>query len=270
MGRITARGLSSLVSIALLLAAGPAAALGGSGLITITFDNGVFDPNPPPGNEPTPSIFEEGALYEGFWFVNAGTPGGSSTLAHTHILWSDSAQSLIDVPHSWRNDMMGARISMLDGSSFRVVSIDYRILERLPSDGTDPNSQFARLPWSTPWQEVQLLLSDDPNPATPDFPSFEAQWDAFDIDDGSQFALPGGGFEPRWVAAGTPIRTLQVTGFDDVTEIYLGHTGAYVLFDNIVLEVLGGGGNGTIPEPGTGLLLGAGLGLLALRRRSLR
>lgn len=233
-------------------------------LITITIEGGTFDPNPPSGLTGTPSFTEAGALYEGFWFDDAGTPAATHNIGHTHVQWDDKALSLVDIPHSWRNGMQGVRLSMLDNSAFDVVSIDYRIYERLPFDGPDPHSQFARLPWSHPWDDVQLLLSTAADPVTPDFASFEAQWTAFGIDDGSEFDLGGGLTDPYRPAASVPFQTLQLTGFDDVTEIFIGHTGALVAIDNIVIAPKAGGG---VPEPGTGILLGMGLGMLASRRR---
>ena len=172
--------------------------------------------------------------------------------------------SLVDNPHSWRNGLQGAHISLLDGSAFRLVSIDYRLYERLPPAGPDPNDQFARLPWSQPWDDVHLLLSENADPMTPDFATFEAQWTAFAIDDHTELEIGGGLTDPYQPAASSPWRTLQISGFDDITEIFIAHTGAHVAFDNIVIAPSGGGG---IPEPGTGILLGTGLGLLAARRR---
>jgi len=263
------RPLASLLTPLLipLLGLSSLALPGEAAAITITLDGGTFDPNPPPGLTSTPSVYEAGALYEGFWYDDAGTPGAVHNIGHTHVTWSDFAYSLIDNPHSWRDGMQGARISLLDGSAFRVVSIDYRVRERLPSDGADPASQFARLPWSYAWNDVQLLLAENPDPVTPDFASFEAQWTAFAIDSGSEFDLGGGLTDPYRTAVDEPWRTIQLTGFDNVTEIFIGHTGAHVSFDNIVIAPVSLGGSAA-PEPGTAVLLGTGLVLLASRRRA--
>ncbi len=261
---LAARRIAALAATLAITLPGLAAA--NTSFVTITFENGYFDPNPPPGIQGTPAWYQAGALYEGFWFDDAGSPAATShPEVHTHLLWDDRALSIVDNPHSWRDGMQGARISLLDSSEFRVVSIDYRLHRRLPLDGEDPNSQFARLPWSYDWADAQLLLSDAVDPATPDFASFEAQWTAFSIDDGSQYEIPGGGgaTDPWRPSDSLAWQTLQVTGFAQVTEFYIGSTAHGVGIDNIVIEPLGGG---SIPEPGTATLLGMGLALLCARR----
>lgn len=252
---------AALTSIGLLLAAAVLPGAAAAAPITITFEGGVYDPDPPVTGEHGPyDLLENGTRYAGFWLTDPGTPGGGEVGGHTHVLWDDRAWSLVDTPHSWRDGMQGGRVSLLDGSAFRVVSIDYHVTRRLPWDGTDPASQFALLPWSTGWENVQLVLSADPDPSTPDFATFEAQWTAFAIDDGSQFERADGTFDPWRTAADSPWRTLMVTGFDAVTELYIGHTGANVEIDTIVIEPVT---KIPVPEPGTAVLLSLGLAMLS-------
>jgi hypothetical protein len=256
---------AALTSIGLLLGVAVLPVAADAASITITFEGGVYDPNPPVTGPHGPyDLLEDGARYAGFWLTDPGTPEGAEIGGHTHVLWDDRAWSLVDMPHSWRDGMQGGRVSLLDGSPFRVVSIDYHVTRRLPWDGPDPASQFALLPWSTGWENVQLMLSADPDPSTPDFATFEAQWSAFAIDDGSQFERADGTFDPWRTAADSPWRTLMVTGFDAVTELYIGHTGADVEIDTIVIERVT---TIPVPEPGTALLLSLGLGLLSADRR---
>jgi len=266
MPHLPSRALATLSCLVGLVLVTPSAALAAT--ITITFENGFYDPNPPATGQHGPyDYLEAGARYAGFWFEQAGTPGGYEEVGHTHILWDDRASSLVDNPHSWWSAMQGGVVTMQDGSPFTLVSIDYRLSRREPWDGPDPNSQFARLPWSYAYDDVQLLLSEDASAATPDFASFESQWTAFGIDDGSQRDLGGGVFDPYWTASESPWRTLSPTGFTDIDRLFIGHSGADVQIDSIVIET-GGGGGGEVPEPGTALLVSLGLAILAARRRA--
>lgn len=262
--RVT-RAISLWLTLGLAGAGLLAPGLAAADTITITFENGFYDPNPPATGQHGPyDYLEAGARYAGFWFENAGTPTGTPVVGHTHFLWDDSAMSVVDNPHSWQGGMQGGVISLLDGASFSVVSIDYRVTRRAPWDYPDPNSQLALLPWSYALDDVQMMLATSPTAATPDFASFESQWTSFSIDDGSQRDLGGGVFDPLQTAADSPWRTLSVSGFENVSQLFIGHTGTDVAIDSIVLEV--GGGVAT-PEPGTAVLVSVGLGILAGRRR---
>lgn len=262
---LTARRVAALAATLAITLPGLAAA--NTSFVTITFDSGYFDPNPPVGTDGTPDHYEAGAIAAGFWWDDAGTPAASiNPLPHTHIEFDNESFSLVAVPHSWRDALQGLRISLADDSPFSVVSVDYRLERRDPP----PNQAFAlrRLPWSYALDDVQLILAENPSPATPDFVTFESQWSTFSIDDGSVLDLGGGLTDPLQPAASTMWQTMPITGLDDVTQFYISHTGAAVMIDNIVLSVPDGGSG--IPEPSTAVLLGLGLGIIGARERSKR
>jgi hypothetical protein len=262
-----ARGLFKLLT--LFLASGStllAGSLAGAVPVTIEFDadSGYYDPNHPGGGQHGPyDWLENGARYSAWWLNNVGTPGGGSEVGHTHIVGeNDSVYPLVgDLQHSWRNDLQGTTVSLESGMAFDVVSIDIRIMSR-DTPANDPYN-MQRLPWSFDVANTHLLLTANPlNPVAPDLSTFEAQFTAFDIDDGSIWDNGDGTFDPNR-PADELFHTVTISGFDNLTSFSLSHTGGLVWIDNIVLEV--GGSN--IPEPGTALLLGLGLAGLGLSPR---
>lgn len=252
----------SLAGAATLVGASVAAAVP----VTIEFDadTGYYDPNHPGGGQHGPyDWIENGARYSGWWLNSVGTPGGGSEVGHTHIVGeNDSVYPLVgDMQHSWRHDLQGTTVSMLNGASFDVVSIDIRILSR-DTPPFDPYNML-RLPWSFDVNNAHLLLSnDEPDPVAADFAAFEAQFSAFDIDDGSIWDNGDGTFDPN-LPADELFHTIAISGFDNINQFSISHSAGLVWIDNIVLEVHDGT---PIPEPGTALLLG--LGLVGLSRRT--
>lgn len=249
------------VLLPLLLAAGPAASL----VITFEEPAGLYDPDHPGGGEHGPyDWIEAGARYSGFWLTQVGTPDGGSQIGHTHLASTIYSGHIGDQPHSWVGDLQGGVVSLIGGGAFDVVSIDYRIVSRETPPNVDPWTYFEqRLPWSRPVEDVHLLLATEVDPAAPDFATFESQFTAFDIDDGSVLDLGGGEVDWRRPAAEVPQRTLTVSGFENVTEFYITHTGNYVVIDDIVIVPHAV----AVPEPGSATLVALGLGILALPGR---
>ena len=240
-------------------------------LVTITFNpnEGAFDPTPrPPGATGRPDFIQDGVRYAGFRHEDPGTPSGTDYwIAHTHIkgYFQSPIQGWADAPHSWRDELQGGLISVEDGSKFDLISIDYSIVERYPETPAPPSrSQFERLPWSQPEDDVAIIVAPDVQIATPTFADYESQWTAYSIDDGSEFDLGGGVTDPSRPAAGTPMGTLFFSGFDNLDQIFITHTGEEVLFGKVVIRVLDG--DAEVPEPGTALLLMTGLVWVGIRQ----
>ena len=237
-----------------------------SSIITIDFQGGEFDPNAPGSNIGRPAYLQDGARYDGFWMEDLGTPDAYYRFPHTHIRGGSlsPAGSTADYPHSWTDGLQGAFLTIEDGSSFELISIDYKILQRYPQPISP--SQFERLPWSFGLQDVQIVVAESVELVVPDFPSFESQWTAFPIDDGSELDLGGGLTDPAFPADGIPMQTLTFSGagFENLSQVYIGHTARELIFDNVVLRVLDDGTS--IPEPGTATLLLTGLVWVALRQ----
>ena len=238
-----------------------------SSMVTVTFQGGAFDTAPrPPGVIGRPDYLQAGVRYGAFWFEDVGTPEAYEKIPHTHV-WgglNSPAGSRADYPHSWRDGFQGALITIEDGSRFDLVSLDYKIIQRYPVPLTP--SQFERLPWSYPLDDVHILATESVEIATSDFVDFESQWTAVPIDDGSELDLGGGLTDPAFPAAGIPMQTLTFSGsdFENLSQIHIGMTGREMAFDNIVLRVLEDGTS--IPEPGTATLLLTGLVWVAIRQ----
>ena len=239
--------------------------------VTLTFDSaaGAYDPNHPGGGLHGPyDWIEAEARYAGFWHADVGTPWATTEIADTHLGGTgNGAPQIGDFQHSWRNGLQGSEISILDGRSFDIVSIDVILLRRQPEAGVSYAQQV--LPWSFAADDIQLLIAEGLNPATPDFASYESQFTSFDIDDGSVFDLGGGAFDPDRPAGGALASTVFPTGFQGLTRFYLAHSGARVVIDSIVLDVHEQQVGAVVPEPGTGILVAAGLGVLCTRRTAL-
>ena len=238
------RALAIFAITALLVAPG----VGSAALITLTFDDGAHDPTIVyPGGElhgPYDWIESNGIRAAGFWATDVGTPSAAFQLGHTHLQpnWSGRPDGRYERMHSWTDDLQGLNISLESGASFDVVSIDYSIRERT---STVPDLQ--RLPWATGPDDAQILLSTAFDPTVADL---ESQWTAFAIDD---FGLPY-----------SPWFTLDVSGFDNVSSVYLSQTIAGLGIDTIVLDVHN---VMPVPEPSTALLIGLGLAGLSRRGR---
>ena len=245
-------------------------------LVTITFSpsQGYFDDSPrPPGATGRPDFIQDGVRYAGFRFENPGTPTGDNYfVAHTHIrgMFQTAAGGWADAPHSFRDELQGARITVEDGSRFELVSIDYHIVARY--DATPPappvRSQFERLPWSQPEDDVAIIVAPEVQIATPTFQDFEDQWSVYSIDDGSHFDNGDGTTDPSRPAAGIPMQTLYFSGFENLEELFIAQTGRETIFDNLVIRIHDG--DSQIPEPGTALLIMTGLVWVGIRQARMR
>lgn len=261
---------SALAMAGLLLASSASAAT-----VTITFENGAGQYDPAVGlntlGEPNDWL-EDGTRYEGFWFDAAGRPWGTENPdAHTHIGNGNSSSggassgyTVGDELHSWRNGLQGGLVTLQDGMGFNVVSIDYRLTYREAPNNVSYQQEVLPY-WSFADDDIHLLVSSDAVAYAPDFATFEGYWDAYSIDDGSVFDNGDGTFNPKRPANGVLSGTVFPVGLTNITNLYIAHTGARVIIDNIVLEV-GSGVGGVIPEPNVAMLLGVGLLALAGRR----
>lgn len=215
--------------------------------VTLTFDSGAYDPTitSPSGIEHGPfDWLESGVRIAGFWAIDVGTAQGGYLQGHTHI---DSDPDILtgfaEKTHSWTGDLQGLEISLINGGTFDLVSIDYDI------EALDAWTDYQqRLPWSFAVEDPQIVVTESFDPSAPDF---ESQWTAFD-------ALEDGNWRTRdW-------HTLSVTGFDDVTSVMISQTAFLTWIDNIVIDVHGP--TVPVPEPSTAMLLGLGLAGLTRRR----
>lgn len=247
-----------------------ASTLASAEIVTIAFEigDGAYDPDHPMDGEHGPYDWEEnGARYSGWWLNDVGTPAGGDQVGHTHIVGeNDSVDPLVgDMQHAWRDDLQGTTVSFDEGYTFDVISIDVRILSRDSPPFDAYNMQ--RLPWSFALDEAQLLLKDDAvDPVAVDFATFEAQFDAVLIDDGSVWDNGDGTFDPNRPATET-FQTIQITGFEDLTRLEISHSAGLVWIDNIVLDV---DTSTPIPEPGMLPMLLGGVFLLTLAARERR
>ncbi len=225
--------------------------------LTLTFDLGFMDTTitDPTGDYHGPYAWlEGGARISGFWAQNVGTAQGAHVLGHIHP--SDHVGQPIEYApygymteytHSYAGDLQGLIISLENGGTFDLVSLDYDV-QFLEAPG-DP--WLERLPWSFAASDPQILLATSFDPSAPDF---ESQWTAFD-------AIS--------TAHGTPydvdFHTLDFSAaaFTNLTSIMISQTAAQTFFDNIVIDVHDG--LTPVPEPSTALLMAIGL---AARARS--
>lgn len=262
---------------ALLLVAAPLAAQS-STLVTMTFspgDGGYFDDAPRhPDATGKPDFIQNGVRYGGLRLVDPGTPSGDYDYIapHTHIrgMFQTAAGGWADGPHSWRDELQGARITIEDGSRFDLVSIDYHIVQRYhPTPPAPPGrSLFERLPWSQPADDVAIIVAPEVEIATPSFQDFEDQWSFYSIDDGSEFDNGDGTTDPSRPAAGIPMQTLYFSGFDNLDQLFIAQTGRETIFDNLVIRIHDG--DSQIPEPGTALLIMTGLVWVGIRQARTR
>jgi len=216
--------------------------------ITLTFDDGAYDETiPDPGGDqhgPYAWVESNGIRSAGFWGVDVGTPDAYFKQGHVHITpnYDGREDGRPERMHSWTNDLQGIYISLENGYTFDVISIDYSIFNR---DTTDPLAQ--RLGWATGPEDAQLLLSTSFDPTASDL---ESQWTKFAVDDDGRPYRP-------WF-------TRQIDGFDNLTGFYLSQTLFQLEVDSIVLNVHE---PAVVPEPTSALLLGMGFAALALRKR---
>jgi len=220
-------------------------------LVTLTFDSGGYDPTivAPSGAEHGPfDWIEAGVRIAGFWAADVATPDGTYLQGHTHLTSKPyNPPGLAERTHSLTGDLVGLEISLLNGGTFDLVSLDYDV-ETL--DTTDP--QLQRLPWSFDVGDPKIVISELFDPTASDF---ESQWTAYD-------ALEDGVFSSHdW-------HTLSVDDFQGVTRILISQTAFQTYLDNIVIDI--SAPPPATPEPPTTLLVGLGLVALARRRAPAR
>lgn len=218
--------------------------------ITLTFDSGAYDETivGPGGEFHGPfDWLESGARIAGFWALDVGTPGAGYGQGHTHIsLDSGNPTGLASSTHAWTGDLQGYEVSLLNGATFDLISIDY---DTRALDSVDPAQQ--RLPWSFTPSEPQIVVTDAFDPTLPDF---ESQWTAIPtIDDGN------------WRTHDWYTMSFAGAGFEDLTSVLISQTANFTWFDNIVIDVHA---PAPVPEPGTAVLVGLGLVGLGVRRRT--
>jgi hypothetical protein len=196
-------------------------------LRTVTFSN---PPGVPSGHLPdtggilTPTsqnFVESGVHVEAFWAPNELT--GFRSDAHFHHL-----EDGYETSHGFRDDRQGLYIRMVDGSSFDLVSLDFRLLS-LPA-GTD------------------ILISSTFDPLQPADPQFTA----FHVSQSSSFStLQIDGFE----------NLTQVF----ISSVLSANQLERVRWDNVVVDPHISTAAVPVPAP---LLMGAlGLGMVAWGRR---
>ncbi len=226
--------------------------------LTLTFDLGYEDTTitDPTGEFHGPYAWiEAGARLDGFWAQKVGTPAGEYVLGHTHR--SDNVYQpneiapygfVAEYTHAFTGDLQGLVISLEDGGTFDLLSIDYDVwFPELPGDAT-----LQRLPWSYAASDPKIIVATGFDPTAADF---ESQWNAFDAI--SNLDAPG---EGDW-------HTLDLTGagLTNLTSIMISQTAAATWLDNIVIDVHDS--ITPVPEPSSTLLIGLGLALLARGRR---
>lgn len=238
---------SAFIAALTLLIVVPSSAY--AALITVTFDDGFYDETIPDQGGETHGPYdwiESGIRVAGFWSTDVGTANGSFQQGHTHITpnFGNRADGRPIRIHAWTDDLQGLVITLENGSTFDLVSIDYSISAR---DTANPSEQ--PLNWTFGPEDARLLLSTSlPDPTEADL---ESQWTAVQIDDlGSPFR---------------PWFTLPVSGFDAVDQLVISTSVALLSLDSIVIDVHDP--VDPIPEPSTAVLFGLGLFGLSLGSR---
>jgi len=223
------------------------AGLASANQITLTFDTGAFDetilPENSGGLHGPYAWLENGARIEGFWAEDVGTPGGFYQQGHLHPVDGRPGRDtgVKESTHAWTNGLQGLEITLDNGATFDLISIDFRVNE-LERAG-DPLLQ--RLPWSYAVGDPHLLAAASFDPTVADF---ESQWTGYAVTQ-----------TVAW-------QTLTFSGFENLTSVLISQSAHNVWLDNIVIEVhpmL------PIPEPSMALLMGLGLVALARRRSTL-
>jgi hypothetical protein len=229
-------------------------------LRTLTFDSGYDDPTvlDPTGEYYGPHAwFESGARIDTFWAESVGTAAGRFVPGHLHhqdnVYQPDSMAPNgyeAEYTHSYTNDLQGLIISLENGATFDLISIDYDIqfLEILEDEFLD------RLPWSFAANDPKIIVSESFDPTKA---NFEGEWTAFD----AISTIHGSAGPGDW-------HTLDFTGAGlvDLTSIMISQTATQTWFDNIVIDVHDI--STPVPEPSTVLMMG--LGLIALASGSRR
>ncbi len=199
-------------------------------IVVITFDQGFEDLTiiNPGGEAHGPfDWLESGVRIAGFWAVNIGSPASFPQQGHLHPQpsFGGPQDGIAEGMHSWTNDLLGLYISVENGATFSVLSIDYAIKFL---DSTNQDDQ--RYAWSYAVDDPQLLLSTSFDPT---LANIEGQWTAF--------STPTAPFDP-WF-------TLPIAGFDDVGGVFITQTAGGMKVDTIVLDVAPVGGGGGVPVP---------------------
>jgi hypothetical protein len=160
---------------------------------------------------------------EAFWAQNIGSASGGFTNGHFHPSTGEEQHFNLST------DLQGFFIQRSDLADFSFSAIDYIVRSSSPAIPGYSSSSAS------------LLFSETFNPTASVVSQFTA------------FGVGGGG------ASGT----LSVTGFDDVSRVFISSSSS-VFFDN---PVVGAAVVAAVPEPATALLVGGGLLAIGWARR---
>ena len=186
--------------------------------VVITFDQGFEDPTiiNPGGEIHGPfDWLESGVRIAGFWATDIGGPGAKFQQGHLHPQpgFGGPQDGIAESMHAWTDDLQGLYITIENGATFSLVSIDYSV-----SYPESTNSDTQRYPWSFGVDDAQLLIATSFDPTVSDI---EGQW--------TPFSAPTALYDP-WF-------TRPITGFDDVSGVFVTQSAAGLRVDTIVLEV---------------------------------
>ena len=103
--------------------------------VILTFDTGEYDDTipDPGGDEHGPyDWLEAGVRITGLWAADVGTAGAYWKQGHTHLQLDGIGGGIgfAEAYHAWTNDLLGLYITLENGGTFDVISLDYRLKRR--------------------------------------------------------------------------------------------------------------------------------------------